>query len=102
MSRRVCVEVLRLALLGAWGILCVWNISEGSRGKRIGGGRGGRPVLRLDRQPDLLAVDRYSLGRFDPETNGAAADLHHRHQDLAADHDALSGTSREDQHQSRL
>ncbi len=71
-------------------------------GQRVDVGCGRRAVLLPDRQPDLLAVDRHAGRCRDPEPDGVAADAHDGHEDLVADDDALSGTTRQDQHRGRL
>ena len=71
-------------------------------GERVRGGDRRCPVLLLDGQPDLLAVDRQLLRRSDPQAHGMTADLEDGHEHIPADHDALSGATRQHEHELRL
>jgi hypothetical protein len=58
----------------------------------------GRGVGGLHLGVDLGAVHLDDAGRFDPQPYGVAADVEDDHPDLVADHNALAGATRENEH----
>src|SRR6185437_3029800 len=61
-----------------------------------------RAVLTMDLQVDLLAEDRNLLRRLNPDSNLLAHDRKHRDLNVVADHDALVGLARQNQHSVHL
>jgi hypothetical protein len=59
-------------------------------------------ALRLDLEIDLHSVDRHAGRRLDAEAHFCAVVRQHHDLDLVADHDALSGLPRQDEHKPRL
>ena len=65
-----------------------WRPSPASHVSRLRV-NGRRAVARVDREVDLLPVDRQALGRLDPEAHLRAVGRQDHHFDVVADHDAL-------------
>jgi hypothetical protein len=63
------------------------------------GARLGRPaIFSLNRVVHLLSVHGDGLGRFDAQPYFITADVHDRHHDIVADHDAFVSVSGKDEH----
>ena len=55
-------------------------------------------VLTLDGIVDFLPVYRYGLGCLDTQADFVTTDIHDRHDDVVADHDAFVSVSGKDEH----
>jgi hypothetical protein len=65
---------------------------------RSGAGLGRPAILSLNRIVHLLSVHGDRLGRFNAQPYFITADIHDRHHDIVADHDAFVSVSGKDEH----